>query len=108
MMSFNAREYLSSRQQSWLVYLVSGLHFRGIYTLSARPTVTVARGEECYEFWVWDLTGRIRCTIPAYRTMWTDMPTFRPQRLWIEGYAEGEGSSLVGRVKAMEPVQMIW
>lgn len=108
MLSVNAKNFALSRQHDHLATLRSGLHFRGIYVVREKPILAVARGEECYSFWIEDLTGRMSCTIPIYKTAWHDTPDFRSQRLFVEAYAEGEGAHLVGRIKSMEPVTMVW
>ncbi|AET95201.1 hypothetical protein BSFA1_84590 (plasmid) [Burkholderia sp. SFA1] len=104
----NARDFAASGQHDHIATLQSGLHFHGIYVLREKPEIATVGGEQCFSFWIADLTGRMRCTIPTYKLAWHDSPEFQSQRLLIEAYAEGEGAYLVGRVKRMDPVEMDW
>ena len=108
MQAIVARDYAMSGQHDHLATLASGLHFQGIYTIRERPTVSEVEGELCYCFWIEDLTGRLVCTIPTWKTTWQESGTFKLQRLLLTGYAVGEGSRLVGRIKSMEPVEVVW
>lgn len=108
MMSINARAYVLSGKHPWLAVLSHGQHFAGLYTMSRPPRLTVARRMECLEFWVWDLSGQLRCTLPTHVLPHARESEFRPQRLYIDGYAESEGMDLVARIKQIEPVRVIW
>lgn len=108
MQTIVAREYALSGLHDHLATLVSGRHFQGVYSLRESPTVADIRGELCYGFWIEDLTGRLQCTIPVWKTAWKDDGSFKSQRLLIRAYAVGDGSFLVGRISSMEPVNVVW
>jgi hypothetical protein len=108
MQTIVARKFALSGQHDHLATLASGLHFHGLYTLRQRPTVATVQGELCYSLWVEDLTGRLQCTIPVWKTAWQEDGNFKSQHLLIKAYAVGDGSRLVGRINSMEPVHVVW